>query len=167
MLGLPPQATQPAWGGGSSGRSTVSEVDRNKSPCQVSYPANRQPCDLTMRFFYLFLTSGLTVLTPLCSEGSGSYTHRLPAPSPPSGVRSTPDQTRYALGQKIYKEQDTASIRPAPANLVPRLEALQALLPASEAKKIDLRKLAGHLAEDQLSALEYFVKERFPARTKP
>jgi cytochrome c553 len=93
-------------------------------------------------------------------HASGSYTSR--PPTPPSQSQKV-DRTQYNLGQKVFNGKTKPTTADATAQR-PRLEALQAQLPASVAAKKNLPTLAGTLSDDQLAALEYYVRERYPVK---
>lgn len=93
-------------------------------------------------------------------QASGSYTSR--PPTPPSSSQKV-DRTQYNLGQKVFNGKTKPTTADATTQR-PRLEALQAQLPASVAAKKNLPTLAGTLSDDQLVALEYYVRERYPVK---
>ncbi len=71
------------------------------------------------------------------------------------------DREKYGLGQKVYEGGVmTPGEGNADAQMV-RLKVVQAKLPADAAKMKDLVALAGKLSAEQLTALEYFVEQRF------
>lgn len=87
---------------------------------------------------------------------SGTYRGR-PA-SPPASI----DRSAYELGKKIYAGQFTPGADAPPADAQrARLEALQERLPMRARTDVDLPSYAGKLDDEQLAALEYFLKKRF------
>jgi hypothetical protein len=90
---------------------------------------------------------------------SGTYPARPPRPPSEVGGETDHDREKYRLGQKIYAGKIKLTASADAQRQRPRLEAAQAQLPAGA--KTDLVSLAGRLTEDQLAALEYFVKHRF------
>ena len=95
--------------------------------------------------------------------GSGSYTSRPPLPRGQKAAadrgKSSIDHAKYALGQRVYEGKvDLRASTDATAQRE-RLTLLQARLPEREKK--DLVALAGKLTNEQLSALEYYVNQRF------
>jgi|SRR4030095_1418941 hypothetical protein len=98
--------------------------------------------------------------SPLSLLASGTYCACMP--KPPLRVKGAQvDRDRYDLGQKVYNEK-TAPGQGDAASQRTRLQALQAQLPESIAKKKNLTSMAGKLTEQQLSALEYYVQQRYP-----
>lgn len=101
---------------------------------------------------------------PVGLSASGSYSARLPQPPAREGKGAAVDRAKYDLGQKVFNGKTTLAATADAASQRTRLETLQARLPASVAKKKDLPALAGKLTEEQLTALEYFVRERYPIK---
>lgn len=101
------------------------------------------------------------VVAPYSTFGSGSYCACMPKPPPKEAKVGRVDRDRYDLGQKVYNGKTAAAQGDATSQRA-RLESLQSRLPANVAKKKDLTTLAGKLTEQQLDALDYFVKERYP-----
>ena len=98
--------------------------------------------------------------SPLSSFASGTYCACMP--KPPLKVKGTSvDRDRYDLGQKVYNGKAAPGQGDAAAQRT-RLQALQTQLPENVAKKKDLTAMAGKLSEQQLSALEYYVQQRYP-----
>src|SRR5688572_11050957 len=108
----------------------------------------------------------LMLLAPICVEASGTYTVR--PPRPPGLVRrdAIPEQRdKYEEGKRIYSGKAKLTTRQSAANTAEqekRLRALQARLPESAAKETDLTALAGKLTWEQLDALEYYVRKKYP-----
>lgn len=74
------------------------------------------------------------------------------------------DREAYLLGKSIFtkelelpKEVDEATKEKQHDDLL----SLQAALPASEQRRNNLTEFAGRLTDEQLKALEYFLKIRF------
>jgi hypothetical protein len=106
-----------------------------------------------------------TLVWPFGSFASGSYTSRLPQPPSKAGTGAKVDRAKFDLGQKVYNGK-TAPVETSAPNATAqrvRLEAVQRQLPPKVAVKKDLTTLAGKITDEQLEALEYFVKERYPA----
>lgn len=108
----------------------------------------------------LLSTVVVSLLAPTLSFASGGYSSRLTHP-PTASERSRVDREKFDLGQKVFlgkvaPGQGTAAVQR------PKLEALQALLPAKLAKGKDLPALAGKLSDSQLEALDYYVTQRYP-----
>ena len=93
--------------------------------------------------------------------GSGSYGGRPPKP-PTSAV----DSGQYNLGKDIYSGK--ANLGQASATTATsqsaRLKDLQAKLPKSAQKTVNLPELAGKLDAAQLSALEYYLEVRYQVK---
>jgi hypothetical protein len=107
------------------------------------------------------LTLALAFTLPLASFASGTYSARPPRP-PASGEKL--DSAQYELGKSIYNGKAKLSATPSPVGADAKLAALQASLPAKEAKKTNLTALSGKLSGEQLAALEYYVAHRFPKK---
>lgn len=107
------------------------------------------------------LLLGAAVLTASlhATLASGSYTSRPPQPG--TSDKSL-DRAKYSLGQRLFDGKVKPDAQADPAAQRDRLKALQARLPKRVSKKKDLLALAGKLAAEQLDALEYYVKQRFP-----
>ena len=113
-----------------------------------------------VRYHLILLGVVAALAWPLGLFASGTYTSRLPsAPAKAAKV----DRAKFDLGQKVYNGK-TATAQGDAAAQRARLQALQARLPEKVAKKKDLTELAGKLTDEQLDALEYFVKERYPTK---
>jgi hypothetical protein len=111
----------------------------------------------------LFLIAITLLLAwPAGLSASGSYTSRLPVPPGKEGKGAKIDRAKYDLGQKIFNAKAIPAAQGDAAAQQTRLQFLQSRLPARVAKSKDLTALAGKLTEEQLDALEYFVKERYP-----
>jgi len=108
---------------------------------------------------YLWTLGLVLIATPL-PQASGSYTSRPPTP-PTKSVKA--DRAKYDLGQKIFTGK-TKPVQTDAAGQRPRLETLQSRLPAYVAAKKNLPTLAGTLSEEQLTALEHYVGERYPVK---
>jgi hypothetical protein len=91
---------------------------------------------------------------------SGSYPGRAPRP-PQAADAMKMDREKYSLGQKVYEGGVMTPGAGNAAAQTPRLQTLQALLPADAAKMKNLPALAGKLSAAQLEALEHFVQQRF------
>jgi len=96
---------------------------------------------------------------PLAASASGSYCACMPKPPAKAGKV---DRDKFDLGQKVFNGKTAPATGDASAQRT-RLAALQTQLPEKVAKKKDLTALAGKLTDSQLDALEYYVKERYPA----
>jgi hypothetical protein len=106
---------------------------------------------------------GACLGAPLSADASGSYCTCLPKPPAKLGSAAKVDRDKFDLGQKVFNGKTA----PVQAEAVPqrtRLQALQADLPEKVAAKKDLTALAGKLTDQQLEALEYFIKQRYPAK---
>ena len=113
-----------------------------------------------LRYQLVLLAMVAALGSPLSLFASGSYCACMP--KPPLRVKSAQvDRDRYDLGQKVYNEKAAPGQGDAAAQRT-RLQALQSQLPASVAKTKDLTAMAGKLSEQQLSALEYYVQQRYP-----
>jgi hypothetical protein len=97
---------------------------------------------------------------PLAASASGSYCACIPKPPPAKAAKV--DRDKFDLGQKVFNGKTALSSGDASAQRT-RLASLQTQLPEKVAKKKDLTTLAGKLTDSQLDALEYYVKERYPA----
>jgi len=97
---------------------------------------------------------------PLSTFASGSYCACLPKPPV---KHSHVDRDKYDLGQKVFNGKAAPSQGDA-ATQRPKLEALQSQLPEKVRAKNDLPAKAGKLSEQQLDALDYYVKERYPTK---
>ena len=115
------------------------------------------------RITHLTLLSGTAALlvATLPTFGSGTYCACMPKPPPKSA--QTVDRDKFDLGQKVFNGK-TAPVQGDPTGQRTRLAALQAQLPEKVAKKKDLTQLAGKITDQQLDALEYFIKERYPTK---
>lgn len=110
-------------------------------------------------------TLALTFALPLASLASGSYSARPPRPpAKATGDKHEHDAAKYELGKSIYNGKANLAATPSPVGADARLAALQASLPANEAKKTNLTALSGKLTAAQLDALEYYVAHRFPKK---
>jgi hypothetical protein len=76
------------------------------------------------------------------------------------------DRDKYDLGQKVFNGKTAAVDVQGEAAAVQRarLEALQAELPEKVRMKKDLPAMAGKISNEQLDALAYFVKQRYPTQ---
>lgn len=109
------------------------------------------------------LALAATLAWPLGLIASGSYISRLPQPPAQGAKGAKVDKAKYDLGQKVFNGKTAPGEGNATAQRT-RLEALERQLPSSVAAKKDLSALAGKLTDEQLDALEYFVKERYPSK---
>jgi hypothetical protein len=100
------------------------------------------------------------VALPLSTFASGSYCACLPKPPV---KQAKVDRDKYDLGQKVFNGKAAPS-HGDPATQRPKLEALQTQLPEKVRAKHDLPAKAGALSEQQLDALDYFVKQRYPTK---
>jgi hypothetical protein len=112
--------------------------------------------------------AGFTLIVAFCLAGassaraSGTYCSCLP--KPPRGAKAGDiDRDKFDLGQKVFNGKAAPAQGDATAQRS-RLEALNTQLPASVARKKNLPVLAGQLSTEQLDALDYFVKQRYPAK---
>jgi hypothetical protein len=110
----------------------------------------------------VLIAMAATLAWPLGSLASGSYTSRLPQPPSKEGKGTKVDRAKYDLGQRVFNAKTVMASQGDAAAQQPRLQALQRQLPERVARKKDLTALAGKLTEEQLDALEYFVRERYP-----
>lgn len=96
-------------------------------------------------------------------RASGTYTGRLPQPKVAPRASTEMERAYYALGQRIFsgKEKLTAVPGADVQAQQKQLTALQGLLPKRAAKTKNLTTFTGKLTEDQLRALNYYVKRRF------
>jgi hypothetical protein len=106
---------------------------------------------------------GACLATPPSADASGSYCTCLPKPPARIGSAAKVDRDKFDLGQKVFNGK-TAPVQAEAAPQRTRLQTLQADLPEKVAAKKDLTALAGKLTEQQLEALEYFIKQRYPAK---
>lgn len=97
---------------------------------------------------------------------SGTYNARPPRPPKVEGdERGIVERDKYALGKKVFNRKPDAAVAQPQANREAqqkRLAELQARLPASTQKKVNLPALAGKLTAEELEALEYYVSKRYP-----
>ncbi len=91
---------------------------------------------------------------------SGSTYQRPPRVVTAEDAAKSADKEKRALGQRLYNGRLRLNAMEDASVQKPRLEALQAILPASVAKKKDLPALAGKLTPEQLEALEAYVNRR-------
>jgi len=112
-----------------------------------------------MRLPTLILTASLGLAAVSAAHASGSYVNRAPLPPAKAGQAKV-DRAKYALGQKVFAGKAPAGAGDA-LSQQPRLTVLQGRLPSKVAAKNDLTRLAGKLTEEQLSALEYYVGQRY------
>ena len=89
---------------------------------------------------------------------SGSYTSR---PPQPRAEKQSLDRAKYSLGQRLFNGKVKPDAQADAAAQGPKLQTLQARLPARVSKKTDLSSLAGKLTPEQLDALEYYVNQRY------
>jgi hypothetical protein len=129
---------------------------------QFTIPEMIKPRHPQKRFAGLLFVLAICALTPLAAFGSGSYCACMPKPPSKYGKPGAIDRDRFDLGQKIFNGKAAPGQGDATAQRT-RLEALQAQLPEKVGRKNDLPAMAGKLSEQQLDALEYFVKQRYPA----
>lgn len=108
------------------------------------------------------LLAAACLVAPLTASASGSYCVCIPKPPVKSDKAVKVDKDKFDLGQKVFNGKTAPASGDASAQK-PRLGELQKQLPEKVAKKTDLNALAGKLTTDQLSALEYFVQQRYPA----
>ena len=103
------------------------------------------------------------LLGPLTTFASGSYCACMPKPPV---KQAKIDRDKYDLGQKVFNgKTTTAQVQGEAATTQrTRLEALQTQLPEKVRAKHDLPGMAGTISNEQLDALEYFVKHRYPQR---
>lgn len=116
------------------------------------------PSAAPRRFAPLLLAAVLAA--PLGALASGSYCVCIP--KPPQAAASKVDKDKYNLGQKVFNGKTAAAQGDAAAQRA-KLSSLQSQLPEKVGKKTDLNALAGKLTAEQLSALEYYVQQRYPA----
>ncbi|MGH8245265.1 MAG: hypothetical protein ACREUU_02405 [Gammaproteobacteria bacterium] len=114
----------------------------------------------SIRHLACFLVAAACLAAPLAASASGSYCSCMPKPPPVKAAKV--DRDKFDLGQKVFNGKTAPATGDASAQRT-RLAALQTQLPEKVAKKKDLTALAGKLTDSQLDALEYFVKERYPA----
>ena len=100
---------------------------------------------------------------PLSALASGTYCSCLPKPPRPAGKAESVDRDKFDLGQKVFNGKAAPGQGDAAAQRA-RLETLNGQLPESVAKKKNLPVLAGKLSAEQLEALDYFVKQRYPSK---
>lgn len=117
------------------------------------------PSARVRRLACLLLAAGC-LGAPLAASASGAYCTCIP--KPPSAKAAKVDRDRFDLGQKVFNGKAAPANGDANAQRT-RLAALQTQLPEKVARKKDLTALAGKLSDSQLDALEYYVKERYPA----
>jgi hypothetical protein len=116
-----------------------------------------------VRYQLLLLAMAAALAWPLSSFASGTYTSRLPQPPSKAGKGASIDRAKYDLGQRVFNAKTVIAAQGGDAAAQrTRLQAIQNRLPEKVAKKKDLTALAGKLTEEQLDALDYFVKERYP-----
>ena len=115
-----------------------------------------------MKIKVLFYSAAATLFFVIADDVRASGTYRSNSPKPPpreqSGERV--DRDRYSLGQRVFNGKAAPAKGDAVAQK-PRLAAIQAQLPEKVARKKDLTTLSGQLSEEQLSALGYYVDQRY------
>jgi mono/diheme cytochrome c family protein len=95
---------------------------------------------------------------------SGSTYQRPPRVITAEDAAQAAEKAKLALGQRLYNGRVKPGASEDAMSQKPRLEALQALLPAAVAKKKDLPAMAGKLTPEQLEALEAYVNRRHARR---
>src|SRR6058998_2629059 len=120
---------------------------------------NSCPSTPFRRLVCLLVAAGC-LAAPLAASASGSYCACMPKPPPAKATKV--DRDKFDLGQKVFNGKTVQASGDANAQRT-RLASLQTQLPEKVAKKKDLTALAGKLTDSQLDALEYYVKERYPA----
>ena len=120
---------------------------------------NSCPSTPIRRLVCLLVAAGC-LAAPLAASASGSYCNCMPKPPPAKAAKV--DRDKFDLGQKVFNWKTAPATGDANAQRT-RLAVLQTQLPEKVARKKDLSSLAGKLTDSQLEALEYYVKERYPA----
>lgn len=114
-----------------------------------------------------FCTLLACVILPGSAVASGTYNARPPRPPKVEGDgRSIAERDKYALGKKVFtRKADKLAVQPQANREAQqkRLAELQARLPASTQKKVNLPALAGKLTAEELDALQYYVSKRYPS----
>jgi hypothetical protein len=129
----------------------------------IAGPETRTTVHRNLRLHCLVIIAGTCLAGPLSAEASGSYCTCLPKPPARLGSAAKMDRDKFDLGQKVFNGK-TAPVQAEAAPQRTRLQALQADLPEKVAAKKDVTALAGKLTDQQLEALEYFIKQRYPAK---
>ena len=114
----------------------------------------------TIRHLACVLLVAGCLAAPLAASASGSYCACMPKPPPAKAAKV--DRDKFDLGQMVFNGKTAPATGDARAQRT-RLASLQTQLPEKVAKKKDLTALAGKLSDSQIEALEYYVKERYPA----
>ncbi len=120
----------------------------------------KRPAARRLSWSLLALAIGLAA--PLAASASGSYCVCIPKPPLKTDKAAKVDKDKFDLGQKVFNGKTAPATGDASAQQL-RLSALQKQLPEKVAKKTDLNARAGKLTAEQLSALEYYVQQRYPA----
>ncbi len=128
------------------------------------------------------MIASLRAVLLLCLLGSGAASPAVASGSGSGGQRDFPpqdyererehfenrqppiDRPAYTLGQKIFDGRVSTPGAAKPEEQRPVLQVLQGRLPRRVAKKKDLVAHAGNLTPAQLSALVYYVNQRYHSR---
>jgi hypothetical protein len=103
-----------------------------------------------------FAASILLVLSSGVAFGSGSYSGR------PSNPGISIDRASYELGKKVFAGQFPRSDQAGDAAVqLELLENLQNRLPLKARAGVSLVNYAGQLDDEQVEALQYFLKKRY------
>jgi hypothetical protein len=101
-------------------------------------------------------TLGIALCLAGTASGSGSYSGR------PSQAAASIDRPSYELGKKVFAGQFTRTDRAAESvSQAELLESLQRQLPLKARTHVELASYAGQLDDEQLAALQYFLKKRY------
>lgn len=120
-----------------------------------------KPINCIFRVHWLYAAFVLITLEawPGALMGSGSYCLR--PPRPPAGA--VEDSQKYESGKALFAGKVVLGEQPRVQMQTQyiRLTQLQEKLPPRVKKTVDLPAFAGKLSNEQLVALEYFLKVRY------